>query len=237
MATREDAKEQRRREIVRAARVLMQKTGKTGFSMRALADEAGVSIATPYNLFGSKQTVMFAVLDADLQQYLDRLQRLRADEVDVFFKAVSLTSSLYASEPNFYRAVLFAAYNGGGTKFRSIFDGPRHAMWKRLVTNAIDADMIRSEVDATAFAINLGYIFFSCILEWVNNVISLEEMEAKVQYGFAISLHGVSTPLSDERLWERVKTTQRRVTTLHDRRFKCAQAAKGRQTKRATGGA
>jgi AcrR family transcriptional regulator len=237
MATREDAKEQRRRQIVRAARVLMQKTGKTGFSMRALADEAGVSIATPYNLFGSKQTVMFAVLDADLQQYLDRLERLRADEIDVFFKAVSLTSSLYASEPNFYRAVLFAAYNGGGTKFRSIFDGPRHAMWKRLVTNGMDADVICREVDPTAFAINLGYIFFSCILEWVNNVISLEEMEAKVQYGFAISLHGVATEFSDARLWERVKTTQRRVTTLHNKRFKCAPAAAGRQAKSANGGA
>jgi AcrR family transcriptional regulator len=237
MATREDAKEQRRRQIVSAARVLMQKTGKTGFSMRALADEAGVSIATPYNLFGSKQTVMFAVLDADLQQYLDRLQRLRADEVDVFFKAVSLTSSLYASEPNFYRAVLFAAYNGGGTKFRSIFDGPRHAMWKRLVTNGIDAEVIRGEVDPTAFAINLGYIFFSCILEWVNNVISLEEMEAKVQYGFAISLHGVATAHAEERLWERVKTTQRRVTTLHNRRFKRSAAAKSGPAQRVNGAA
>lgn len=235
MSTREDAKEQRRRQIVRAARILMQKTGKTGFSMRALAEEAGVSIATPYNLFGSKQTVMFAVLDADLQQYLDRLERLRADEIDVFFKAVSLTSSLYASEPNFYRAVLFAAYNGGGTKFRSIFDGPRHAMWKRLVTNGVEAEVIRREVDATAFAINLGYIFFSCILEWVNNVISLEEMEAKVQYGFAISLHGVATKSSDERLWERVMTTQRRVTTLHKRRFKCAPAAPVPQAKSANG--
>ena len=225
MASRENAKEQRRREIVRAARVLMQKTGKTGFSMRALAEKAGVSIATPYNLFGSKQTVMFAVLDADLHQYQTRLERLRADEIEVFFKAVTLTSSLYASEPLFYRAVLFAAYNAGGTKFRSIFDGPRHAMWKRLVTDAKQAGVIRDEVEPAAFAINLGHIFFSCILEWVNNVISLEEMEARVQYGFAISLHGVCKPDSAERLWDKVLRTQKRLKALHRKRLKEKTAA------------
>jgi AcrR family transcriptional regulator len=220
MASREDAKERRRRDIVRAARVLMQRTGNTGFSMRALAEEAGVSIATPYNLFGSKQTVMYAVLDADLQQYQDRLERLRADEIDVFFKAVTLTSTLYASEAGFYRAVLFAAYNAGGTKFRSIFDGPRHAMWKRLVSDAKHARVIRDEVEPAAFAINLGHIFFSCILEWVNDVISLEELEARVQYGFAVSLHGVCTPATSERLWDKVLATQKRLKTAHKKRLK-----------------
>ncbi len=79
----------------------MQQTGDTGFSMRALADEAGVSIATPYNLFGSKQTIMFAVLDADLEYYQKRLAKVRVDELDVFFKAVSLATSLYSTEPAF----------------------------------------------------------------------------------------------------------------------------------------
>jgi len=33
---------------------------------------------------------MAAVLDSDLQAYQERLGRLRSDEIDVFFKAVSL---------------------------------------------------------------------------------------------------------------------------------------------------
>ena len=86
MSNREEAKHSRRRKIVRAARVLMQQTGDAGFSMRALAEQAGVSIATPYNLFGSKQAIMFAVLDADLEYYQKRLAKVRVDELDVFFK-------------------------------------------------------------------------------------------------------------------------------------------------------
>jgi AcrR family transcriptional regulator len=196
----------------------MQETSQAGFSMRGLAEKAGVSIATPYNLFGSKQAVMFAVLDADLAQYQDQLERLKSDEIDVFFKAVSLATSLYSAEPGFYRAVLFAAYNDGGTGFRAMFGGPRHAMWRRLVNNARDAGMLASEVEGNSFAINLGHIFFSCIMEWVNGLLSLEELEIRTHYGFAIALRGVSTPASADRLWEKIISTQKRLITLYRKR-------------------
>jgi AcrR family transcriptional regulator len=223
MPSREESKEQRRRTIVRAARTLMQETNQAGFSMRGLADKAGVSIATPYNLFGSKQAVMFAVLDADLEEYQEQLERLKADEIDVFFKAVSLATSLYSAEPGFYRAVLFAAYNDGGTEFRAMFGGPRHAMWRRLVNNAREAGMLAEDVESNSFAINLGHIFFSCIIEWVNGLLSLDELEARAQYGFAIALRGVSTPASAERLWHKITATQKRLKSLHRKRRRLEQ--------------
>lgn len=228
MASREEAKQQRRDDIARAARKMMQRTGKTGFSMRALAEEAGVSIATPYNLFGSKQAVMFAVLDADLAQYQQRLEQMKSDEIDAFFKAVSLATELYGSEPNFYRAVLFAVYNDGGTEFRSMFSGPRHAMWKQLVENAITAGQLSPEVDTTAFAVNLGNVLFSCILEWVYGQLSLPELEARGQYGFALALSGMSTPESAERLRRKVIQTQKRLRVLFKQRLACAATSDGR---------
>lgn len=223
MPSREESKAQRRQTIVRAARKLMQETGQAGFSMRGLAEQAGVSIATPYNLFGSKQAVMFAVLDADLQQYQDQLERLKADEIDVFFEAVSLATTLYSAEPGFYRAVLFAAYNDGGTEFRGMFSGPRHAMWRRLVNNAREAGKIAYDVDPNALAITLGHLLFSCIMEWVNGLLSLEELEARGQYGFAVALRGVSTPASSDALWDKIVSTQKRLTALHRKRMTAEQ--------------
>lgn len=230
MPTREEAKANRRREIVRAARSLMQRTGETGFSMRALADEAGVSIATPYNLFGSKQAVMFAVLDADLEAYQESLERLKADEIDAFFKAVSLATALYSEEPRFYRAVLFAAYNDGGTEFRSIFSGPRHAMWRRMVNNAKEAGVLETDVEANAFAINLGHVFFSCIMEWVNGLLSLPELEARVQYGFALALRGMCTPAVADRLHDKIVATQKRLNALYRKRQQQQGAENGSRT-------
>lgn len=220
MSNREEAKHSRRRKIVRAARVLMQQTGDTGFSMRALAEQAGVSIATPYNLFGSKQAIMFAVLDADLEHYQKRLAKVRVDELDVFFKAVSLATTLYSTEPSFYRAVLFAVYNDGGREFRSMFGGPRHVMWRGFVQDAVKAGFLSSDVEPDAFAINLGRTFFSAILEWVSGELSLPELEAWVQYGFALSLSAMSTPLSADRLHDKAVAQQVRLVKLWKQKYR-----------------
>jgi hypothetical protein len=147
--------------------------------------------------------------------------------VEIFFRAVSLAARLYSGEPNFYKAVLFAAYNEGGTEFRSIFGGPRHAMWADMVRNARDAGVIDAAVEINSFAINLGHIFFSCIMEWVNGVLSLEEMEARTHYGFAICLRGVATTEHADRLWEKVMRTQKRVKTIYRRHRKSAPAMAG----------
>ena len=226
MSNREEAKHSRRRKIVRAARVLMQQTGDTGFSMRALAEQAGVSIATPYNLFGSKQAIMFAVLDADLEYYQKRLAKVRVDELDVFFKAVSLATTLYSTEPSFYRAVLFAVYNDGGREFRSMFGGPRHAMWKGFVQDAVKAGFLSEDVEPDAFAINLGRTFFSAILEWVSGELSLPELEAWAQYGFALSLSAMSTPASAERLHSKAVAQQQRLQKLWKQKYRAHLTAK-----------
>jgi len=205
---------------------LMQQTGDAGFSMRALAEQAGVSIATPYNLFGSKQAVMFAVLDADLEYYQKRLAKVRVDELDVFFKAVSLATTLYSTEPSFYRAVLFAVYNDGGREFRSMFGGPRHAMWKGFVQDAVKAGFLSEDVEPDAFAINLGRTFFSAILEWVSGELSLPELEAWAQYGFALSLSAMSTPASAERLHSKAVAQQQRLQKLWKQKYRAHLTAK-----------
>lgn len=225
MPTREESKAQRRRAIVAAARTLMQQTGQAGFSMRGLSDQAGVSIATPYNLFGSKQAVMYAVLDADLEQYQTRLERLKSDELDVFFQAVSLASKLYSAEPGFYRAVLFAVYSDGGTEFRAMFSGPRHVMWRRMVTNAQAAGLIDEAIEPNSFAITISQLLFAIIMEWVNGLLSLEELEARGHYGFAVALSGVATPAAAPRVREQLMAAQQRLKDLHkQRRAHCTPA-------------
>lgn len=214
MANREESKEQRRRQIVSAARALMQQTGDAGFSMKSLADQADVSLATPYNLFGSKQSIMFAVLDADLAQYQTRLEKLRVDKLEVFFRAVTLATSLYATEPGFYKAVIFAIYNDGGREYRAMFSGPRHAMWKAMVQDAIDAGLLAKDTAPDIFAVHLGRAFFSCILEWVSGELTLAGLEVWVHYGFAIALRSMAAPDSAARLDRKLRQLQKRMKQM-----------------------
>lgn len=214
MASREEAKRRRRDEIVRAARALMRERGDTGFSMRALAAEAGVSIATPYNLFGSKQAIMFAVLEADMVRYQEQLERLRADELEMFFKAVSLATNNYSKEPEFHRSVLFSVYGDGGRDYQAIFSGQRFLFLAELVRRAVAAGFLHEDVDPDTFAMTLAHMLFSAMLEWMFGEVSLKEFEIRAHYGFTLLLLGAGTNQAVERLTPRFGTLQKRLAKL-----------------------
>ncbi len=217
MATREQAKNQRRHAIMDAARSLMQSSGSAGFSMRALAERAGVSIATPYNLFGSKQAIMIAILEIEMQDYRGQLEQLRANPVDALFHAVTIATARYQGDPGFYRALLFSIYNDGGTEFRSMFSGSSHAIWCSLVADARAAGLLDETVEPNAFSMILEHLFFGCLLEWVYGKLNMDELELRVQYGFALALLGVASSSTAPGLRARIVNTQDAIWALWKR--------------------
>ena len=137
MGVREEGKNKRRDRITAAARSLIQ-SGESGFRMRALAEEAGVSIATPYNLFGSKQAILSAVMDADLSRFKETLARQRVDNLTMFTQTVSIARELIDLDPQYYRNVMLKT-NSKGTGS----DRTRLMHWKQLVDNSVaDGDLL-----------------------------------------------------------------------------------------------
>ncbi len=59
------AKDERRARLTKAARALIAEKPAGQFSMTELATRAGLSLATPYNLFGSKTAILQAVFLAE----------------------------------------------------------------------------------------------------------------------------------------------------------------------------
>lgn len=216
MPTREEAKAIRRSRILDAARDLIREAEKTGFSMRALADRAEVSLVTPYNLFGSKRAIMNTLLDEDIRVYGDELSRSQQDPLEMFFRAVTLGRDHFDRQQNYYRAVLFAVYAEGGTEYRSMFRGPRRALWRRLVETAVAEGYLVAEVEADALAVQLAAIYFANILEWVVGEMSLEEMEQRTHYGFALALYAMATPEHASRMRERIFAAQRSLAVSAD---------------------
>ena len=224
---RERSKAERRKRIVAAARRLVRERGIDSLSMKLLAERAGVGIATPYNLFGSKQAVMLAVIDEDVAAFQQRVAaRRHANALDALFGAVSLARQVYAAEPDFYRAVLLAVYNSGGREFRAMFSGPRRAFWQGLVADAVAAGFIRRDVEPAPLTLHLAHVFASVLLNWVLGDIALDEMEAQIQYGFALSLLGVSTTKSRGLLEDWFARSEKRAARLSRRRALSRMAAK-----------
>jgi AcrR family transcriptional regulator len=214
MSARELAKTQRRDDILAAARRLIRRSRDLGFSMRALAEEAGVSIATPYNLFGSKHSILLAVLDTDLVDFEAALRELKADEISVLFEAVGLMTEHLTGEPDFYRSVLSGLSREGGPRFRLMVSGPRYLLWKRLLAQATDAGLLRRDIDLDPFTVTLSQLMLANVIEWAQGALEPEEMEARIQYGLALALLGVSTPRCREQLDARLRDAEARLQRL-----------------------
>ncbi len=214
MGLREDSKQLRRHQILLAARDLMRKTGDSGFSMRILASRAGVSIATPYNLFGSKQEILHAVLDADLASYQSRLNQLQVNPLERVFQSITLATAFYSEQPGFYRAILVALNKDGEGELRTLFSGPRQVMMNKLVRNAQTSGYLRKHIRADYIARTISYVFFAGIVEWVSGLITLAELEVRAQFGAGLALAGAATQAHRQEIESRVDNLQDQLTRI-----------------------
>lgn len=201
----------KREDIIHAARQLMQARNSSGFSMRTLAEVAGVSIATPYNLFGSKQAIVAAVMDADLDELQSALFDESKDPLEIFFHLVTVSRRFFEREPGFYKAGANALQAETDAALANHFGLPRHALLCRLVGHAVQSGRLVHSVNPDSVAVALGQQFFSWIQAWARGQISLDDMELRSQYGFALVLAGAATEHFREGLFERAMALQTRL--------------------------
>jgi AcrR family transcriptional regulator len=105
----EQPKQTTRMRILDAAERLLAQ-GSAAFSMRDLAEEAGVSFATPFNQFGSKTAIMLALSArriAAMRAQLDQASLPRSAVARVL-TAVDIAAAVMLSAPAVNRAVMAA---------------------------------------------------------------------------------------------------------------------------------
>jgi AcrR family transcriptional regulator len=84
--------------------------GSAAFSMRELADEAGVSFATPFNQFGSKAAIMLALSARRIASMQKRFAQASLPDTAVarVLLAVDIAASVMLAAPSVNRAVMAA---------------------------------------------------------------------------------------------------------------------------------
>ena len=104
---REQAKGGRRARIVEATYTLLRDVGVADLSVKMIADQAGVSPATIYNLFGTKAAVLEKVYERDKLEFETRVAATpSSDSLDKIFNCLVISASLYRADPRFYRSVV-----------------------------------------------------------------------------------------------------------------------------------
>ena len=96
-----------RQRVLAAAEALLR-VGKTDFSMRDLASEAGVSFATPFNQFGGKAAIMQALSARRIDTMLARfaMETPLPEALDRVLLAVDTAAAVMLEEPGVNRVVM-----------------------------------------------------------------------------------------------------------------------------------
>jgi AcrR family transcriptional regulator len=192
MSRREHAKQERRQRIVRAARELITETGDASLSMRAIASRAGVSQATPYNLFGTKRAIVLAVLQ-DVEAFGRRvIDRLSDDPIDRIFDALETMADMYAADPDFYRILWLHLFDPRGNKdVRGDFELSRRAFFRHLTHLAAEEGLLDPRFDIDLVAAQLEQALFGTVSLWLFGYIDVDQLRPMLGFAAGMILTGV----------------------------------------------
>ena len=210
---REEAKDGRRRRIVEAARDLLRETGVDGLTMRAIAARAHVSLATPYNLYGSKRAIALAVLD-DVREFQIRFAKFKSeDAIERIFKALSITLDYHRQDPAFYLTLWRAILDtNGDAELHALIGLPQSILfWRGLLDEAVEQGQLRRDIDLDILQQDLGFTFAAAMLGWVLGAISVSVLEATIGHGYAMTLCAAANDAHRPAILSRALEFQKRL--------------------------
>lgn len=181
-----------------------------------IAKRAKVSLATPYNLFGSKRAVVLAVLE-DERDFAARFASLHpVNAIDHIFPALALVVGYYTDDPEFYltlwKALLDTSGRDGGGLSTPQRRAQSHALWRTLLENAQREGYLEREISPDALERSLAHTFNGVMLSWIVGAIDTDQMLPAAGYGYALKLNGAATKAGRERIGKKIASYQRLLT-------------------------
>ena len=135
ISRREQGKQDRRERILVVAETLVRKTGGTDFPVSQLAEHAGLSGPTPYNLFGSKSALLYALLNRSLNSILATAEHSTSvrDPVTHLMKAARNAAHVFAADPVLYQPLYRFLLGVGDVVHRPLFLERSLGYWVRAL--------------------------------------------------------------------------------------------------------
>lgn len=192
--SREGQKEDRRTRILDAAEALIRETGATYFPMTLLAERAALSGPTPYNLFGSKGAILYALLNRSLDDLFNDVERGRhsRDPVEVVVEATLTAADAFAADPRYYRPLYGFLLGVQDPVHRPAFMERCLTYWKQslsaLAASATQPLAVPVEQIGRLLVIN----YVGALDQWVKFELTDEQFPSQILYGTLVQLLAVA---------------------------------------------
>ena len=207
---REQGKARRRRRILDAAAQLVEADGLDGLTMRRLSETAGVSYATVYNLVGSKEDVLVALLRAGLEDLGAQLAAVASpDPLDRARALVAGVVDHFVARPTLYRALVQAVHDpvagtrGVPIRRRTI------ALYEASIRDAMDEGLLRDDLDPHVLGLHVTLAVNGVIRRWAAGEMNAAGFRAEADYALRVSLLGIATPSTRTKLLAELRACER----------------------------
>ena len=215
----------RRQRILESARVLLQEAGPEGLSMRKLARQAGLSVTTLYNLLGSREAILQALIK-------DSQQRLEAPAADAGKARDPLRRAARAMEGilryiidngDLLRPLIAADFRTGSwTKLGQQDEGEHFRSSKVAIraalTEALDDGQLRNVVGLTFLEVQLHVGWELALDLWAFGVLDDEAFRLRTLSGFYVTLLAFAEPHVRPGIEKELRRLERRHSSVGARR-------------------
>jgi AcrR family transcriptional regulator len=196
LSLREKNRQTARDVVLDAAERLLRKGEVADFSMRALAAEAGVGFATPFNHFGNKNAIMQALskrlIDRMAAQF--RQDTPAGDVVDRVWGMDRIAVAQLLEKPDVYKAVVGSL--GVVSPVRSNVVDQSRSLWTLALGDLKGCARDVRHGASSLLATHLAYGFRGCLSFWIAGEITDAELPSAVQANASAILLGfVLAPL------------------------------------------
>lgn len=183
---------------------------------------AELSPATPYNLFGSKAGLMYALLNRCMDQ-VDMKGGRAASETDPFqraLKAAAAVADFFSSDPDFFRPLYQFLIGVSDPVHRPAYMDRGLEYWKMAVSGVAEAGLFTPEIDHDELARELEIHFVGVLDLWVQRELTEDEFRAQTVYGAGLMLLSVCDAAHRPAVLARIRSAKKKLP----RRFSFARA-------------
>jgi AcrR family transcriptional regulator len=189
---RERGKDERRTRLIRAARQLIAENAGGHFSMQELAARGGFSLATPYNLLGSKLDILHAVFRAEEDGFQKKTIKFhRGGPVESVIMTVETLIAVIIRNANFYRGIARAISRLSTDDFRATILPISDSLFRPLVDGLIEDGAIVAQIAPAVISAHLLRIFNSTFFMWAALEWDDKAFFHEMKSGFAICFLGL----------------------------------------------
>jgi len=190
LSLRERNRQHAREAVLDAAERLLRRSPDAEFSMRALAAEAKVSFATPFNHFGSKNAIMQALSLRLIQQMSARFssEERAGDSIDRVLKMGEVCIAMLQQKPDVHKAVVgslgMPQSNPSGVHQHS------RKLWSLALGDCAGISSAGRPLAQRVLSRQLAFHFRGCISFWIAAEISDEDLGPVFREGAACLMLG-----------------------------------------------